>query len=120
MVGAFGVLLAAHLALPGGVRDTASVARRLAGLLNALLGLGLLTGLGMFVLRMRLLKSIGQELGSGYHAVIGTKFLLLLAIGACLGIASGKLRKGHTAAAHTLQTVAMILLAMAAFLGFML
>ena len=120
LVGAFGVLLAVCFALPGGTRDSGSAARRFTGLLNALLGIGLAAGLAVFALKLKESKELGFQLGGGYHGVVGAKILILLAVGACLGLAPRMVRKGRAGAAHLLQTLAMGLLALAAFLGFAL
>lgn len=120
LVGAVGVLLAVCFALPGGTRDSASVARRFSRMLNTLMGVGLAAGLTVFMLKLKESKALGFELGSLYHGVVGTKFLILLAVGACLGIAPRMLRKGRPGITHTLQALAMVLLALAAFLGFVL
>ena len=117
MVSAIGALLVIQFALPGGTRDAAPVAQRCARLLNVLVAAGFLAGLVAFVIKLRAFKAAGVDLSSAYHSVVGTKILILLAVGACLGMAPALLRKGRSGAAHALRTVAFLLLVLAAFLG---
>ena len=120
MVGSVGALLAVQFVLPRETRNDPAVARRGARLLNTLLAAGFLAGLGAFVVKLRAFKAAGIDFSSAYHALIGTKFLLLLAAGAVLGVASARVRKDRAGAAHTLRTVALVLLVAAAFLGSLL
>lgn len=117
MVSAIGALLVIQFALPGGTRDAAPVAGRCSRLLNILVAVGLLAGLTAFAMKLRAFKAAGTDLSSTYHALVGTKILLMLAVGACLGMGPALLRKGRSGAAHTLRTVALLLLVLAAFLG---
>ena len=117
MVGSVGALLVIQFALPGGTRDGAPVAKRCARLLNMLVAVGFMAGLTVFAMKLRAFKAAGTDLSSTYLALVGTKILLLLAVGACLGMAPALLRKGRSGAAHALRTAALLLLVLAAFLG---
>lgn len=105
MVGAFGGLLVFQTALPPDARRDIRLARGLARVVNILIGLGLLAG----AVRYGLLR--GHTLGGHFNGVIALKFILLLAIGALVGI-SAKSERGDR-----LRGIAAFLLALAALLG---
>ena len=70
-----------------------------------MIGTGLLAGLAYY------LVMDGYTNSAHYNGVIGMKFIFLLAVGALVGI-SRKSRNGDT-----LRSIALILLALAAFFG---
>lgn len=89
MVGTFGGLLVYQLALPAAARASDENARGASKVLNILIGLGFLAGIAQFVIKK------GWMLGPHYNGVMGLKFVLLLAVGALLGM-SRKPGKGDT------------------------
>lgn len=117
MVGTFGLLLGGQLSLPPEQRDSSEAGKKVLGLANALTGIGLIAGVAAYVLVIQAAKAGGGGVASHYHMVIGFKFMLLFAVGACLGIAGALLKKGKVGALSALRWTAMVLLAVAAFLG---
>ena len=105
LLGIFGGLLALQAGVPADVRNRPDVAGGAAKLFNILLALGLLAGLGLFFL------THGLQRGPHFLGVVGLKFILLLAVGALVGM-SKKPGKGDT-----FRTIALVLLALAAFSG---
>jgi hypothetical protein len=116
VLASFGGIFVATLGLSAERRADASLVRALLRWPHALLGLGFVAGLAIYMIKARTLHADGAG-ANPFDIVIGVKFLLLLAVGACLGIASGKLKKGGISAAHVLMRVALLLLAVAAYLG---
>jgi hypothetical protein len=117
MVGTFGLLLGAQFGIPAEYRDSPEVAKKVLGLGNALVGVGLIAGLVVFVVSMHAFKTGGVAMPSGYHAIIGIKFILVFAVGACLGVSYPLLKKGNRGALSALRYIALALLALASFLG---
>ncbi|MCE9616127.1 MAG: hypothetical protein K8T26_17785 [Lentisphaerae bacterium] len=115
MLGTFGGLLVIQFGLPREWRDSAAGARVGTGLIYTLLGVGFVVGLGLLGWQMHAAGT--AALGGHYWGVIGLKFILLLVVGAMLGIATRKLRAGLVGAAVTLRGVAIGALALAALLG---
>lgn len=105
MIGAFGGLLAFQAALPASLRANEDAAAGLSRVVNILIGIGLLAG----ALRYGIAQ--GHTLGAHYNGVIGAKFVILLAVGALVGM-SKKPGRGNL-----FRTVSIILLAIAALLG---
>lgn len=105
LIGLFGGLLVMQAGLPAAVRNQPDVARGASKLFNALIGLGLLAGAGLYVV------THSYSLGAHVNGVIGVKFVLLLGVGALVGM-SGKPGKGDQ-----FRTIAMVLIALAAFAG---
>lgn len=105
MIGAFGVLAAAQFALPRDTRNSPGVARGISKLGNILIGIGLLAGVAFYGMAK------AHTFGAHYNGVIGTKFILLLAVGALLAI-SKKPGKGDA-----FRTIALVLISIAALLG---
>ncbi len=104
MVGAFGALLFCQLGLPADVRRQEAVARGLSRLVNILIGVGLLAGLGLYGLKH------GHTLGPRYNGFIGAKFVLLVLTGGLVAMS----RKPER---DVFRTQACVLLAVAALLG---
>jgi hypothetical protein len=105
MIGAFGVLAGAQFGLPSDVRNREDVARGISKIGNIFIGIGLLASVAFYGMAK------AHTFGAHYNGVIGTKFVLLLAVGALLGM-SKKPGKGDT-----FRTVALVLIAVAALLG---
>jgi hypothetical protein len=105
LIGIFGGLLALRAGLPADVRNRPDVARGAAKLFNILLGIGLLAGVGLYIM------THGYARGAHVNGVIGVKMVLLLGVGAMVAM-SGKPGKGDT-----FRTIAMVLIALAAFCG---
>ena len=105
MVGCFGGLLALQLVVPAAVRNTPEVSKSASKLFNILIGIGLIAGVVNYVMDQ------GYKLGGHYNGVIGTKFMILLAVGALLGL-SNKPGKGDA-----FRTASLVLLALAALFG---
>lgn len=105
MIGAFGGLLLAQFGLPAAVRNSDEVTRGISKVGNILIGLGFVAG----ILNYGLIK--GHTLGPHFNGVVAVKFVILLAVGALLGM-SKKPGKGDT-----FRTIALVLLAIAAFAG---
>lgn len=114
MAGAFGALLAAEC-MPTAAWKDGTVEGRVLRLIHALIGIGFLAGLTTYIMRIDL-AAAGSDPGR-LHMTIGIKFLLLVGVGACTGLASAMVRKGNAGAAGRLRWSAAILLAVAAFLG---
>ena len=114
MIGAFGGLLVAQLAL-----STKDGSHHMAILkpVNVMLAIGLLAGLIAYFLKIKTAQTSGEELTGGVHMVVGIKFLILLGVGACCGIATGLMKKEKWKAAGRLRWAASGLLAIAAYLG---
>lgn len=114
MVATLGAAAFAQFGLSGEQRSEPRLAGRFNRLTHGLLGLGLLAGLAAYFL---MIKISGGGLPKGYHHSVGTKFVLFLAVGGCLGAASAVQRKGKDDKASVLRWVAVGLLAVAALLG---
>lgn len=115
LLGTFGGLLVIQFGLPREWRDSAAGAKVGTGLIYGMLGLGFLMGIGLLAWRVHTAGT--AALGGHYWGVIGLKFILLLVVGAMLGIATRKLRAGLVKTAVTLRAVAIGALALAALLG---
>ncbi len=105
MVGTFGGLLAVQLVVPAATRNTPQVAKGAARLFSILISIGLVAGILVYV------KAAGMGNGRNYNMIIGIKFVILLVVGALLGISA------RSGIANVLRTLAMIFLAIAALLG---
>ena len=105
MIGAFGGLLAFQFAVPAAVRNTPDVARKISKFGNVLIGLGFVAGM----LSYGALHA--HKLGGHFNGVIAVKFMLLLGVGALLGM-SKKPGKGDQ-----FRTIALILLVVASLAG---
>lgn len=105
MIGAFGALLAIQTAVPKAMRNGPEVSRGVSKIVNILLGLGFLAGIASYGVRH------GHALGAHFNGIIGLKFVLLLVVGALLGM-SGKAGKGDL-----FRTISLVLLAVAALAG---
>jgi hypothetical protein len=117
MVGAFGGLLVAQLSLPAkNVSHHLSILKPV----NLMLAIGLLAGIIAYFLKIKDAAASGEELAGTVHMVVGIKFLILLGVGACCGMANGLLKKEKWEAAGRLRWAAGGLLAIAAFLGVLL
>ena len=115
MLGAFGVLLATQFALPAETRDIPRIAKRILSLANILTGIGLLAGFGLYFLTIKIANlPDAAPLGENLHLAIGMKFMILLAVGACLGMGYPMVRKGNVEGANTLRWIALALMATAA------
>ena len=117
-IGCFGILIAASWGLPSDRRKDADIAIPLLRRATSLLTLGLITGLVVYFLRIRIVGESGNELVRFLHAVVGAKFLILIAVGGCLGMGLSRARRG--AAATALTGTALALLAVGTFLGVVL
>lgn len=84
MIGAFGAILAFQLVVPPDQRQLAEQGRRIGSIVNRMIGIGFLAGLAYYFLEQ------GYQQGPHYNGVIGVKFLLLLGIGALMGISKKK------------------------------
>ena len=113
MVGAFGSLLIAQLALTA--NDTANA--RILRTVNVLVAIGFLAGCFVYFLIIKTAASAGDELPGRVHMVVGIKLLILLGVGGCSGMAAGLTKKGKWEAAGRLRWIATGLLAIAAYLG---
>ncbi|HMP72754.1 MAG TPA: hypothetical protein PKE55_05765 [Kiritimatiellia bacterium] len=102
MVGAFGAILAFQLVVPEQQRKLAEQSRRIGNVVNAMILVGFLTGIGYYLLEGGYLER------AHYNGVIAVKFLLLLGVGALVGI-SKKREMGDS-----LRWGALALLALAA------
>ena len=117
ILGSFGMILAARCGLPIERRKDAELIIPLLRGATGLILLGFIAGLITYVLRIKLAQSTGVPLETSFHHVIGTKLLLLVATGACLGVGLSRARKTSGAAAAGFALAALILLATAAFFG---
>jgi hypothetical protein len=114
MVGAFGALLAGGCVPPdAGAETSLRVLKRA----NLLIAIGFLAGLATYFVRIKLASLEDIELPGSLHMTVGIKFLILIGVGACVGIALAKTRKSDAAQAAPFRWAAVILLAIAAFLG---
>lgn len=113
MTGVLGGLIACLAAGRGAGNELAEPLRRAMRPLNLLLLVGLLAGFGLYSYRT---PSGGADAGP-LHALVGTKLLILLAVGALMGIASGALKRENAARARILQAIAAVLTLVAAALG---
>ena len=105
LAGIFGALLVRRFGLPPDLRASPAAARGLSRVANLLLAVGLLTGVGLYTLLH------GHQLGARFNGFVAAKLVLLLAVGALLGIG----RKSQRA--DTLYDIVLVLLAAAALLG---
>jgi len=120
MLGAFGGLLLVQVGLPRAVRDDAETARAAGRLPTILLAMGFLAGLMTYVMNIRYAANYGSKLPAPEHAIVGIKFLLMVAAGAFMGLTSRVLKDGAAQKAVLPRTLAILALALAAFLGVML
>ncbi len=114
MIGTFGALLFYQFGLSRAQRDDLDLARRLGRVCNLLIGIGFVAGLAGYYFTM---KISGGGVPGRFHMTVGVKFILLLGIGACLGVGGAMHKKGNTELASHLRWGALGLLALAAFLG---
>lgn len=108
MVGVFGGLLVVQFGLPAAVRNLDEVAKGVAKIGNILIGVGFLAGGAIY----GMIK--GHTLGSHFNGIIAVKFVILLAVGALLGM-SKKAGRGDL-----FRTISLVLLAVAALCGSLL
>ena len=78
VLGVLGGLLVVQLGLPAPVRHDPTHLRRITRVLSLLLALGLLAGVALYGMRQ------GHLMRAPFNAVIGFKFLVLLAVGGLL------------------------------------
>jgi len=114
MIGAFGGLLTAQLALS---REDGSHHLAILKPVNLMLAIGLVAGLTAYFLKIKDASVSGEEIVGAVHMVVGIKFLILLGVGGCSGMAAGLTKKGKWEAAGRLRWIATGLLAIAAYLG---
>jgi hypothetical protein len=112
MAGVFGGLLASLAAGAGASGDAAATGRAAMRPLNILLLVGFLAGMGLYVQR-----SSGGEAIASLHAVVGIKMLILVAVGALMGISGAAFKKENVPRGRLLQVVAAALCVVAAALG---
>ncbi|MDA1044909.1 MAG: hypothetical protein O3C57_06760 [Verrucomicrobia bacterium] len=112
MVGCFGMVLGSMVSARAHTRETLAADRTLKVAVLALV-FGLLAGIVAFVLTLRLATGVSPH----FMMIIMVKFVLLLAAGAALGVASKKSSAGDAKAAHGPRLAALIALASAALLG---
>ena len=120
MVGTFGSLLITQLGLPKATRDDPAVAGACLRFMSFTLFVGLVFGVATYIVAIQSEKKLGGGLPSEFHMVIGIKFMIMILVAACFGMASGFVRKDKPATAHTLRWSAVFLLAGAALLGIFL
>jgi hypothetical protein len=111
MIGAVGALAMAQWGLPRGHTTPPGNFR----LPAQLLGVGFVAGL--------IVLGVTFHIGGvypGYLHSVGTKFVLLLASGATLGIGAKAERLGHTAKAATMRRATLATLLLASLLGALL
>lgn len=117
MVGTFGLVLGQQWVLPPAARDTPSITKRALAAGNALIAAGLVAGVVVYVITLQTARAAGTEVSSAYHLTIGIKFLLVFAVGACLGMGYPLLAQERYTALSGLRCVTLALLGLAAFLG---
>ena len=115
VLGCFGVLAAAVWGLPPDRRNDAGLRIPLHRCATFLLTVGLIAGLIAYVLKIKIAKADAIDLAGDAHMVVGVKFLILIAVGGCLGMGLSKMRRGAGTAGLT--WTALLLVAVAAFLG---
>ena len=120
MLSIVGALLVIRRGLPFGSRRDPSLVRPILRLAGGLLLGGLVMGLTLYVHLIATVKEAGGQLAPQTHMLIGTKLLLMVAVGAFIGISSSMLKKDKPGPAATLQWAALAALALAAFLGVIL
>lgn len=111
MIGAVGALAMAQWGLPGGHSASPGSFR----LPARLLGLGFVAGL--------IVLGVTVHIGGvypGYLHSVGTKFVLLLASGATLGLGAKAERLGNAAKASTMRRATLATLVLASLLGALL
>jgi len=116
LVGAFGGIVFIDRLLADGSGDHPALARKGSRLGHVFLGLGLLAGLALYVLRIR---DLGDTAAASHlHAVVGVKFLLFLGAAFCLGMASRRTREQpYTRSAQSYWVATCVMLVLAAALG---
>lgn len=114
MIGTFGALLFYQFGLSRAQRNDADLARRLGRVCNLLIAIGFVAGVAGYYFTMKISSG---AVPARFHTTVGVKFILLLGIGACLGVGGAMHKKGNTATASQLRWAALALLALAAFLG---
>lgn len=113
MVGAFGGLLFAHMTQREG---GAAALKKAVRLFNIFLVIGLIAGLHLYGQKIMAAKAAAVSLGP-VHMVVGIKLVLLLAAGALVGISAKAVREGQMGKGSSLRVAALLLMAIAAFLG---
>lgn len=106
-VSSFGVVLALQIAIPRVLRSATS--QPLLRFATGLLALAFLAGMATYYFAMTTAAALNTEIEASFHRNVGIKFLCLLGIGACLGIATAKARKSPDANTETLQRLALTL-----------
>ena len=117
MVSIVGTLLVLRRGLPFGSSQDPSVVRPILRFATAQLAAGLVAGIVVYAMLIRSVSDSGGSLASQTHRTVGIKILLMLVVGACLGVSSAMVKKGRTGPAATLQWAALATLAVAALLG---
>lgn len=110
-LGAFGVLLMTQFGLSIEQRR-GKAGKRGMRLTQFMLLVGLAAGMVLFVSLIR-----AGDLGPYFHMVVGTKFLLLLGAGACIGLASVKAKQEKFGSARWLGIATLVIMALAAALA---
>ena len=117
MVGAFGTLLVSLLGWSAEQKKDPDLNRRTNRFASQLIAVGFLAGLAAYFFTIKVSVATDIDLPSSLHMTVGIKFLLLLGVGACLGISSGMIRKERLSTAAGQRGLAAGLLAIAALLG---
>ena len=117
MVGAFGAMLTAQIGLPVAARRDAETVNGPVRFGTLLIAVGLVAGLATCFIKIKLAGATGTELATSVHVTVGIKFGLLIAVGACAGMALGMVKKGAFESASSMRWFAVGPLALAAFLG---
>jgi hypothetical protein len=120
MLGAFGGVLIVQYGLPKDVRDTADTARSAGRLPTLLLAVGFLAGLIAYWLNIHYAANSNVNLPSIEHAIIGIKFLFLVAAGAFMGITAKALKQADTRRANFFRGMTLVPFVLAACLGLLL
>ena len=105
MVGTFGGLIGFQTFLPVQFRKDPNVAAKAARFFSFLIGAGLIAGVLVYGVRK------GHLLGPHFNGIIAVKFVILLAVGAALGMSK------HPVRGELCRKISIALLALAAFLG---
>ena len=119
MVSIVGTLLVIRRGLPFGSSQDPSVVRPILRFAGGLLFAGLAAGLTVYAMLISTAKDTGGELPSQTHQLVGTKIILMLAVGACIGMSSSMVKKNKSGPAALLQWAAILALALAALIGLM-
>ena len=120
MVGSFGALLILQLGLPAATREDPAAARSALRFITFMVLAGFVIGVAAYVFKIVAASRAGGELPSATHMLVGMKFMIMMLVAGCLGMASSSVRKSKFAVALGLRWSAVGLLALAALMGVML